>query len=130
MKYLLLICAEGTVSDEQDILERDPTGELEGTNSSASANANAEGRRESAAKWPQGRGILVTGIPAQPSMEATLEFRGDGVLITDGPFAHVQGHIQGFDIIDCEQLTEVIELASRLEGQHTAGQSGQPAFLM
>jgi hypothetical protein len=127
MKYLLLICTEGTVSDEHDVMERGPTDEPEGTNQPcANANANANAQPESAAEWHHGRGILVTGSPAQPSVEATLEFRGDGVLITDGPYAHVQGHIQGFDIIDREQLTEVIELASRLPGQQAAGLQASP----
>jgi hypothetical protein len=131
MKYLLLICAEGTVGDENDILERGPTDVSEGTKPPrANANANANDALESPAEWPHGRGILVTGSPAQPSVEASLEFRGDGVLITDGPYAHVQGHIQGFDVIDSEQLLEVIELASRLQGQQTAGHTGQPDFLM
>lgn len=131
MKYLLLICAESTVSDENDILERGPTDESEGTKSPrARANANANETPESPAEWSSGRGILVTGSPAQPSVEASLEFRGDGVLITDGPYAHVQGQIQGFDVIDSEQLLEVIELASRLQGQQTAGRTGQPDFLM
>jgi hypothetical protein len=131
MKYLLLICAEGTVSDEHDMLERGPAGGPEGTGQpNARANANANGKTESATEWPYGRGILVTGSPAQPSVEATLEFRGDGVLITDGPYAHVQGHIQGFDVIDCEQLEEVIELAARMPRQQDAGQPGQPDLLM
>ena len=131
MKYLLLICAESTVSDENDILERGPTDEPEGNKPPrARANANANEVLESPAEWSHGRGILVTGSPAQPSVEASLEFRGDGVLITDGPYAHVQGRIQGFDVIDSEQLLEVIELASRLQGQQTAGHAGQPDFLM
>ena len=95
MKYLLLICAESTVSDEHGILERDPAVCTEGTNRpTANANANANARSESARDWHHGRGILVTGSPAQPSVEANLEFRGDGVLVTDGPFAHVKGRIQ------------------------------------
>jgi hypothetical protein len=133
MKYLLLICTEDTVSDEEGVMERGPTGQPEGTSqpcANANADANANAQPESATEWHQGRGILVTGSPAQPSVEATMEFRGDGVLITDGPYAHVQGHIQGFDIIDREQLREVIELASRLQGQQTAGLSGQPDYLM
>ena len=131
MKYLLLICTEGTVSDEHEVMERGPTGEPEGASQpGANANANANAQPESATEWHHGRGILVTGSPAQPSVEATLEFRGDGVLITDGPYAHVQGHIQGFDIIDREQLTEVIELASRLQGQQAAGQTSRPRYLM
>jgi hypothetical protein len=119
LKYLLLICAEGTVGDERDELRQEGECDLE---DSARANACAP-------EWPHGRGILVTGSPAQPSVEATLEFRGDGVLITDGPYAHVQGHIQGFDVIDCEQLEEVIELATQAPGRG-AGQPEQPDSLM
>jgi hypothetical protein len=115
MKYLLLICAEGTVCGEHDELRQEGEGEPDGI-----ARASA-----CVPEWPPARGILVTGSPAQPSVEATLQFRGDGVLITDGPYAHVQGHIQGFDVIDCEQLEEVIELAARAPG-HWAGQPEQP----
>jgi hypothetical protein len=46
-------------------------------------------------------------------MEATLEFRGRDVTITDGPYARLHGQIRGFDIVDRAQLEEVIELASR-----------------
>jgi hypothetical protein len=119
MKYLLLICAEGTVCDEREEPRQEGEG---GPDDIARASACAP-------EWPHGRGILVTGSPAQPSVEATLQFRGDGVLITDGPYAHVQGHIQGFDVIDCEQLEEVIELATRAPG-HWAGQPEQPGTRM
>ena len=119
MKYLLLICAEGTVCDERDEPWQEGEGEPDDI---ARASACAPG-------WSHSRGILVTGSPAQPSVEATLQFRGDGVLITDGPYAHVQGHIQGFDVIDCEQLEEVIELATRAPG-HWAEQPEQPDALM
>jgi hypothetical protein len=93
MQYLLLICAEGPVDDDRAEQETDPAGALRG---------------EAAER----HGILVVGSP-QPAMEATLEFRGRDVTITDGPYARTHGQICGFDIIDCEQLEEVIELASR-----------------
>lgn len=89
MKYLLLVCAETQCSAEPARWE--------------------EGEPGAAA---QRHGILVTGSPRQPAMEATLQFRGGSVLITDGPYACTQGQIRGFDIVDGEQLEEVIELAS------------------
>jgi hypothetical protein len=114
MKYLLLICAEDTVSDEQGMEGQEAAaGPDAGGIANARTNANAPDGQDSIPNWTHGRGILVTGSPTLPAVEATLEFRGDGVLITDGPYAHMQGHIQGFDVIDCEQLEEVIELASR-----------------
>jgi hypothetical protein len=93
MQYLLLVCAEGPVDDDQVELEMEsiplPRGEA-----------------------AERHGILVVGSP-QPAMAATLEFRGRDVTITDGPYARTYGQIRGFDIIDGEQLEEVIELASR-----------------
>jgi hypothetical protein len=34
-------------------------------------------------------------------------------LITDGPFAEAHEWIAGFDILDCEDLDEAIEIASK-----------------
>jgi len=98
MQYLLLICAEGPVDDDRAELEAEP----------------ADMRRGEAAER---HGILVMGSPRQPAMEATLEFRGRDVTITDGPYAKTHGQIFGFDIVDRTQLEEVIELASRPNSQ-------------
>ena len=35
------------------------------------------------------------------------------VLITDGPFTESKEWIAGFDILECEDLDEAIEIASR-----------------
>jgi hypothetical protein len=39
--------------------------------------------------------------------------REEEVLLSDGPFAETKEWIAGFDIIECENLDEAIEVASR-----------------
>lgn len=103
VQYLLLICAEDSVDDDRAEMEvHDDRAELETTPAQALAGQAAERH-----------GILMVGGPRQPAMEATLEFRGQNVMITDGPYARMHGQIRGFDVVDTAQLEEVIELASR-----------------
>ena len=35
------------------------------------------------------------------------------LLVIDGPFADSEESIAGFDILDCDDLTEAVEIASR-----------------
>jgi hypothetical protein len=35
------------------------------------------------------------------------------VLISDGPFAETKEQIAGFDVVDCADLDEALEIASR-----------------
>ena len=103
VQYLLLICAEGSVDDDRADLEvHEDRAELETAPVGALGGQAAERH-----------GILMVGGPRQPAMEATLEFRGRDVTITDGPYARMHGQIRGFDVVDRAQLEEVIELASR-----------------
>ena len=102
VQYLLLICAEGPVDDDRAEMEdHDARAELDTPPAEALAGQAAERH-----------GILMVGGPRQ-AMEATLEFRGQNVMITDGPYARMHGQIRGFDVVDRAQLEEVIELASR-----------------
>jgi hypothetical protein len=39
--------------------------------------------------------------------------RGGDVLVADGPFAETKEQIAGFDIIECDDLDEAIDVASR-----------------
>jgi hypothetical protein len=103
VQYLLLICAEGSVDDDRAEMEvHDDRADLETAPVGALGGQAAERH-----------GILMVGGPRQPAMEATLEFRGRDVTITDGPYARMHGQIRGFDVVDRAQLEEVIELASR-----------------
>jgi hypothetical protein len=43
----------------------------------------------------------------------TVRVREGEVLVADGPFAETKEQIGGFDIIDCADLDEAIEIASK-----------------
>jgi hypothetical protein len=47
------------------------------------------------------------------SAATTVRRRGGRLLLTDGPFAETQEWIAGFDILECADLDEAIEIASQ-----------------
>ena len=60
------------------------------------------------------RGIRLQGDRLRPVSDATtVSVRGGEVLIADGPFAETKEQIAGFDIIDCANLDEAIEVAAK-----------------
>ncbi len=60
------------------------------------------------------RGVRVTGDRLRPTSDATtVRVRNDEVLVSDGPFAETREHIGGFDLLDCKDLDEAIEVASK-----------------
>ena len=60
------------------------------------------------------RGKWVTGDRLRPAEDATtVRVRGGQLLITDGPFTEAKEWIAGFDILECDDLDEAIEIASK-----------------
>lgn len=60
------------------------------------------------------RGIRLMGSQLRPSGDATaVRVRDQELMITDGPFAEAKEQLAGFDLIDCRDLDEAIEVASR-----------------
>jgi hypothetical protein len=58
------------------------------------------------------RGVRVEGdILARPADATTI--RDYGRLITDGPFADTKEWIAGYDVLDCADLDEAVEIASK-----------------
>ena len=58
------------------------------------------------------RGRRVLGeVLAAPSAATTVRVRNGEVLLTDGPFTETKEVIVGFDIIECADLDEAIEVA-------------------
>ena len=58
-----------------------------------------------------GNGRRVEGsVLAPPSSATTVRVRGGEVLISDGPFAETKEVIVGFDILECADLDEAIEV--------------------
>jgi hypothetical protein len=61
-----------------------------------------------------GRGVLVQGQELAGVQDATtIRVRGGEVVIADGPFAEAKELIAGFDILDCADLDEAIEVAAK-----------------
>jgi len=60
------------------------------------------------------RGVRVQGQRLRPVSDATsVQVRDGEVLVSDGPFAETKEQIGGFDILDCADLDEAIEIASK-----------------
>jgi hypothetical protein len=83
------------------------------------AEMNAEETREDQAllaSWLEdtiARGVNLQGNYLQPSQNAaTIRARDGELLLTDGPFAETKEQIAGFNIIECADLREAIEVAS------------------
>jgi hypothetical protein len=58
-------------------------------------------------------GKRVLGERLRPVEDSTtVRRRGGKVMVTDGPFAESREWIVGFDILDCRDLDEAIEIAA------------------
>ena len=61
------------------------------------------------------RGILLSSAPLQPAAIATTVRVQDGeVLTTDGPFVETKEQLAGYFVLECPDLDEAIDLASRI----------------
>lgn len=60
------------------------------------------------------RGVSIGGDRLRPAAEArTVRVRAGTTLITDGPFTESREVIAGYDVIECADLDEAIEVASK-----------------
>jgi hypothetical protein len=65
----------------------------------------------------EARGVLIARERLRPtSLSTTVRVGDEGLIVADGPFAETKEQIAGFYIIDCEDLDEAIEIASRNPG--------------
>jgi hypothetical protein len=61
-----------------------------------------------------GRDVRLYGSELEPPGNArTVRVRDKNALVTDGPFAETKEQIAGFDVLDCADLDEAIEVARR-----------------
>jgi hypothetical protein len=61
-----------------------------------------------------GRGVRKLGSRLRPVSDATtVRLRNGEVVLSDGPFAETKEQIAGFDILECRDLDEAIEIASK-----------------
>lgn len=92
MRYMLLICHDESFNPPESI--------------------GAE--TEVWAKEMDRRGIRKMGNRLRPVSDATtVRVREDKLLLSDGPFAETKEQIAGFDLIECADLDEAVEVASK-----------------
>jgi hypothetical protein len=60
-----------------------------------------------------GRGVRLEGHPLDPDDATTVRWRAGEVLVSDGPFAETKEVMVGYDLLDCANLDEAIEVASK-----------------
>ena len=62
----------------------------------------------------EGRGVVLHGDRLRNVSDATtVQVRSQELLVSDGPFAETKEQIAGYDVIDCADLDEAIEVASK-----------------
>lgn len=98
MKYMLLICGE-------DVATTDPS------------SPAYDDEPIDVAPWVTEmgeRGIRLAGDRLRPPADATTVRVRDGeVLTSDGPYAETKEWMAGYDIIECDNLDEAIEVAAK-----------------
>ena len=96
MRYVLLVCDDESV-------------ELTSTEVEARYAAYTRCQVEMEA-----RGVFVDRERLRPtSASTTVRERSGGLVIADGPFAETKEQIAGYDVIECADLDEAIEVASK-----------------
>ncbi len=77
------------------------------------------------------RGVLKDGLRLRPTTDATTVRVRDGeVLTSDGPFAETKEQIGGFYLVDCKDLDEAIEVASKIPGARVGTIEVRPVWEM
>jgi hypothetical protein len=94
MNYLLLIASDhGTTREELATMQREIPGWVEEMDD---------------------RGVRLLGRELElPEMAATVRVRGGETLVSDGPFAEAKEFMAGFDLLECADLDEAIEVAAK-----------------
>lgn len=97
MKYLLLVCIDGTPE----------------TATAESDGANDDGPDiETWLEEVSTRRLLGAQL-APPTDAVTVRRRKGDTVLTDGPYAETKEWIAGFDLIECEDMDTAIRIASR-----------------
>jgi hypothetical protein len=77
------------------------------------------------------RGVLQTGERLKPAATATtVRVREGDVLTSDGPFAETKEQLAGFYLVDCKDLDEAIEVASKIPGARHGSIEVRPIWEM
>jgi hypothetical protein len=92
MKYLMIVCFDPTVQAPE---------------------TNDDAETDDWVSEMDGRGVRLEGRPLSPEEATTVRVRNGEVLVSDGPFAETKELMVGYDMLDCANLDEAIEVASK-----------------
>jgi hypothetical protein len=93
MKYMLLMCDDGTGPGPDEIVVSPEFLTWQ--------------------KDVDGRGVPHRGARLRPIDQAvTVRVRDGKLLVTDGPFAETKEQVSGFELIECTDLDQAIEVAA------------------
>jgi hypothetical protein len=99
VKYLLMVCVDESLEATPEEIE-----------------AHIRAVRSWASRMDE-RGVRVLGDRLRLAGDATTLRTQDGeLMVTDGPFAETKEQMAGFDVLDCADLAEAIEVASQHPG--------------
>jgi hypothetical protein len=97
MKYLMFICVSETIDPEKAV----------------EVGAAMQSGLPAWFEEVERRGVRIMGHAlADPSTATTVRVRDGETLLSDGPFAETKEFVGGFDILDCRDLDEAIEIAA------------------
>jgi hypothetical protein len=78
-------------------------------------------------KWLTDKGWIRGGDALQPSAQATtVRVRKGETLSTDGPFAETKEQLGGYYEVECQNLDQAIEAASRIPSAPTGSIEVRP----
>ena len=64
----------------------------------------------------------------EATLSTTVRVRDDGLVVADGPFAETKEQIAGIYVIECADLDEAIEIASRNPGARSGTIEVRPVW--
>ena len=77
------------------------------------------------------RGVLLGGERLRPTTDATtVRVRDGDVLTSDGPFAETKEQMGGFYLVECADLDEAIEIASKIPSARFGSIEVRPVWEM
>lgn len=102
MKYLLLVCLEEPPVPPLETDEEIATWDVEYDDVKPWLAENAE------------RGTRLFGSQvSKPANAATVRVRAGEVIVADGPYAETKEWMAGFDVLECTDMDEAIEIAAK-----------------
>jgi hypothetical protein len=115
MRYLLMICA-----DENWVGSMTPE---EGSAMLAEYGTFMEEMGK--------RGVVQGGERLRPTSDATtVTVRNGEILASDGPFAETKEQMGGYYVVECKDLDEAIEVASKIPGARHGSIEVRPIWEM